>query len=62
MRPFELGDLSLTPDARLLKEMPDFKPIPFKKIGLYRDKYRTDPSLHERPELDPMPELKISMP
>lgn len=62
MRPFELGDLSLKPDARLLKEMPNFKPIPFKKIGLYRDKYRTDPSLHERPELDPMPELKISRP
>ena len=60
MRPFEVGDLSLKPDARLLKEMPGFKPIPFGKIGLYRDKYRTDASLPARPEPDPMPDLQTA--
>lgn len=34
------GDLSLAPNARLLQELPSFKPIPFKEIGLYRDHYR----------------------
>ncbi len=54
-KPYEVGDLSLKPDARLLKEMPDFRPIPFAKIGLYRDQWRTDPALREKPEPDPMP-------
>ena len=39
--PFDVGDFTLKPDARLLKEMPGFKPIPFDKIGLYKDEYRT---------------------
>ena len=30
------GDFNLKPDARLLKEMPQFKPIPWDKIGLYK--------------------------
>ncbi|TWU42055.1 right-handed parallel beta-helix repeat-containing protein [Novipirellula artificiosorum] len=45
--PIELGfknedaeNFSLTNDARLLKVLPSFEPIPFAKIGLYRDQYR----------------------
>lgn len=34
------GDYSLRRHARLLKEVPGFEPIPFEKIGLYRDDYR----------------------
>jgi len=34
------GDFSLRRGARLLKELPAFEPIPFDKIGLYRDEYR----------------------
>ncbi|MDD2600951.1 MAG: right-handed parallel beta-helix repeat-containing protein [Kiritimatiellae bacterium] len=34
------GDFNLRWRARLLKEAPGFKPIPFDKIGLYKDKYR----------------------
>lgn len=37
---FEKGDFNLKPDARLLKELPGFAPIPFDKIGLYKDKWR----------------------
>ena len=48
-KPFVAGDLSLKEDARLLDEMPDFKPIPYGKIGLYRDAWRTDPTLPEKP-------------
>ena len=39
--PFDVGDYSLAAGARLLKEMPNFKPIPFAEIGLYKDEYRT---------------------
>lgn len=38
--PYDPGDFTLKPGARLLKEMPGFKPIPFEKIGLYKDKWR----------------------
>ena len=41
MQSFDGCDFVLKPDARLLKEMPGFKPIPFAKIGLYKDEYRT---------------------
>lgn len=34
------GDLTLRRGARLLKELPVFEPIPFDKIGLYKDAYR----------------------
>jgi hypothetical protein len=34
------GDLALRRGARLLKELPVFEPIPFDKIGLYKDTYR----------------------
>lgn len=39
-KPYDVGDFTLKPDARLLKEMPGFKPIPFDKIGLYKDEWR----------------------
>lgn len=37
----EKGDFNLKPGARLLKELPGFAPIPWDKIGLYKDKWRT---------------------
>ena len=42
-RPYDIGDFSLKPGARLLKEMPGFKPIPFDRIGLYEDEWRKTP-------------------
>lgn len=36
----EKGDFTLGRRARLLKELPAFEPIPFEKIGLYKDDYR----------------------
>ena len=39
-KPYDIGDFTLKPDSRLLKEMPGFKPIPFDKIGLYEDQWR----------------------
>jgi len=33
-------DFKLVPNARLLKDLPSFKPIPVDKIGLYIDEYR----------------------
>ena len=46
---FRLGDFNLKPDARVLKEIPGFQPIPWDKIGLYKDKWRT-----KLPQLDGM--------
>ncbi len=34
------GDFALGRRARLFKELPAFEPIPFERIGLYRDEYR----------------------
>jgi len=34
------GDFALRWRARLRKELPAFEPIPFEKIGLYKDEYR----------------------
>ena len=42
VKPWRKGDFTLKPDARLLKELPGFKPIPFDKIGLYRSEWRDD--------------------
>ncbi|MCF7848035.1 MAG: right-handed parallel beta-helix repeat-containing protein [Kiritimatiellales bacterium] len=39
-RDAEQGDFNLCAHARLLKLAPQFKEIPFNKIGLYRDKFR----------------------
>lgn len=35
------GDLSLKPDSPIFKEMPGFAPIPFSKIGMYADEFRS---------------------
>lgn len=34
------GDFNLKPDALLFREMPQFQPIPWDKIGLYKDEWR----------------------
>lgn len=36
----EAGDLRLRPDSVIYRLIPDFKPIPFEKMGLYADSYR----------------------
>jgi len=48
-KPVDLGfkdvkkeDLALVKDALLLKELPSFEPIPFDKIGLFKDEYRRE--------------------
>ncbi len=38
---FAKGDFHLKADSVVFKKLPAFKPIPFEKIGLYLDKYRT---------------------
>lgn len=40
--PWRKGDFSLKPNARLLKELPGFKPIPWVDIGLYVNEWRTE--------------------
>jgi hypothetical protein len=35
------GDLGLLKDSPVFEEAPNFKPIPFSDIGLYRDEFRT---------------------
>ncbi len=45
------GDLRLRPDSKIFKDLPDFVPIPFEKIGLFVDEYRTslpDPAYIDR--------------
>ena len=37
MKPYRVGDFNLKPDARLKELMPQFKPIPWDKIGLSAD-------------------------
>ena len=36
------ADFTLKPDAQLTKLVPNFKPIPFEKIGLYKDDWRKE--------------------
>ena len=36
------GDFTLKPTSVVFKKIPGFKPIPFEKIGLYKDEYRTE--------------------
>lgn len=36
------GDFSLAKDAPLYKALPSFEPIPFEKIGLFKDEHRTE--------------------
>ncbi len=35
------GDFRLKPDAPVFSKIPGFKPVPFDRMGLYRDAYRT---------------------
>ena len=39
-------DLRLRPDAQVLSDLPDFKPIPFELIGIYNDEYRNDATVY----------------
>ena len=34
------GNLALKPDSEVFRKIPGFKPIPFEKIGLFKDAYR----------------------
>ena len=38
----ENGDFRLRPDAPVFSKIPGFKPVPFERMGLYRDAYRTN--------------------
>ena len=38
----EGGNFALKADAQVYQWLPDFEPIPFGKIGLYKDEYRND--------------------
>ncbi len=35
-------NFGLRPDAPVYKIIPEFEPVPFEKMGLYKDEYRTD--------------------
>ena len=37
---FKNGNFMLRPDSEVFKKLPEFKPIPFDKMGLYRDEFR----------------------
>lgn len=37
---FESGDFNLKPDSEVFKKIRGFKPVPFDKMGLYKDEYR----------------------
>jgi parallel beta-helix repeat protein len=37
---FAKHDFRLKPDAQVFKDLPDFQPIPFEKIGLFTDEFR----------------------
>lgn len=37
---YDCGDFSLKADARVFREIPGFQPIPWNKIGVYRDAWR----------------------
>lgn len=39
---YPIGDYTLKEDARLRTIMPDFQPIPWDKIGLYKDEWRIE--------------------
>ena len=38
---YDKGDFNLAEDSIIPKECPGFVPIPWDKIGLYKDKWRT---------------------
>jgi hypothetical protein len=39
---YETGNFALSEDSEVFDLLPDFKPIPFEKMGLYRDEYRRE--------------------
>ncbi len=49
-------NFSLKEDSEVFKKIPDFKPVPFDKMGLYVDEYRTHLTLPE-PRVSPDSEL-----
>jgi len=56
---FAKHDFRLKPEAQVFKDLPDFQPIPFEKIGLFVDEYRrTLPTDKEagRTEMNSRPE------
>ena len=51
------GNLALKPDCEAFKKIPGFQPIPFGKIGLFKDDYRRElpaASVTRRPRNNPM--------
>ena len=51
------GNLALKPNSEVFKKIPGFKPIPFEKIGLFKDDYRRTLPADEstrRPKNNPM--------
>jgi hypothetical protein len=38
---YKNGNFNLKPDAEVFKKIPGFKPLPFDKMGLFPDEYRT---------------------
>ena len=36
------GNFMLRQDAEVFKKLPDFKPVPFDKMGLYADEFRKE--------------------
>lgn len=53
------GNYRLREDSKVFKEIPGFQPIPFEKIGLYKDEFRPklpgEKELQRAPEDDPFP-------
>jgi hypothetical protein len=51
--------LSLKPDSKIFKDLPEFKNIPFEKIGLFVDEYRRKlPTDKEIKRFENMPSKK----
>ena len=51
------GKLALKPGSEVFKKIPGFEPIPFEKIGLFKDEYRRElpgEDLTHRPKNNPM--------
>jgi Right handed beta helix region len=54
-------DFRLKPDAQIFKDLPNFKPIPVEKIGLYIDEYRKKlPTDEEIDRFDLKPRKKLA--
>ncbi len=58
------GNLALKPDSVVFKKIPGFDPIPFEKIGLFKDEYRRalpGPDVTRRPVTNPMFETQDNL-